>query len=435
MPRLLADLTPLREHRNFRNLWLGQAVSNVGNQMTVVGVSYQAYRITGSTFMVGLIGLVQLAPTLLGSMLGGAAADAVDRRRVLIGSQIAMAAASVGLVLNTVLGRPNIVWLFVCVAANAAFVQVNNPARSAIIASIVPKEQLASAAGLSSIMSQSALILGPAVAGVLITAVGLKSLYAIDAISYGAVLLASFSLPSLAPTGGGTPFGLKSVSEGLRYARGHRFLVSLVVLDMSSMIFGMPKAVFPALALHVYHGGAGTVGVLYSAPGIGALVASLLSGWAGHVRYRGRAVVWCMVAWGVAITLLGIVPVLGVGILMLAVAGGADVLGVVLRTASFQSTVPSRLLGRLNAVFFGSAVSANSLGAGEAGVAASIGGTNFAVWSGGVLCLAGILVCLWRFPELRRVTGYDVVEFDEDTGLVLGGLTPSSSLPAGPAPG
>lgn len=393
---------------------MGQAVSNVGNQLTVVAVSYQTYLITHSTFMVGLIGLVQLGPSLFGSLFGGSIADAVDRRRVVICAQVALAASSTGLFLNSDLGHPTIGVLFLCVAASAGFQAVNNPSRAAIVAGIVPRDELASASALSGITNQTGLILGPALAGILIPAVGLKSLYAIDAIGFAAVLLAAFLLPKLQADQGGAPFGYRSVLEGLRYAKRNRFLMSLIVLDLSSMIFGMPKAVFPALALSVYHGGARSVGLLYAAPGIGALLASLFSGWVRHVRYRGRAVVICMVVWGVAISLLGFVPLLAVGALMLAVAGGADMTGTVFRSAIFQTTVPARLLGRLNGVFYGSAVSANALGASEAGVAASIGGSTFAVWSGGLLSLIGIVVVLWRYPELLGSTGHDVVDFDDD---------------------
>jgi predicted MFS family arabinose efflux permease len=253
---------------------------------------------------------------------------------------------------------------------------------------------------------------------VLISTVGLKSLYAIDAVGFTAVLAAAFSLPRLKPGNGRTPFGVRSVIEGLRYARSNRFLTSLIALDLSSMIFGMPKAVFPALALRIYHGGAGDVGLLYAAPGIGALLGSLFSGWVRHIKFRGRAVVVCMVVWGVAIALLGFIPILAVGIGLLAVAGGADMIGTIFRSAIFQTTVPNRLRGRLNGVFYGSAVSANGLGATEAGVASVIGGTNFAIWSGGLLSLIGIIFVLWRFPELLRSTGHDVMEFDADGGEI-----------------
>jgi MFS family permease len=414
----LADLSPLRKHRDFRRLWIGQSVSNIGGQLTVVAVSYQTYLITHSTLMVGLIGLVQLGPQLFGSLLGGSIADAVDRRLVVICGQIALAATSTGLALNTVIGRPSIALLFVCVGAAAGFQGINNPARSAIISGIVPKEDLASASALSGITQQAGLILGPSLAGILIPFVGLKSLYMIDAVSFGAVLIAAFMLPKLGPVEGGTPFGIRSVREGLQYAGRNRFLISLISLDLSSMIFGMPKAVFPALATTVYHRGPGIVGLLYAAPGIGAMVLSLSSGWIRNVRYRGRAVVYCMVVWGAAIAVLGFVPVLAVGVLMLAAAGGADMVGTILRSTIFQTTVPQRLRGRLNGVFFGTAVAGNSLGATEAGVASSIGGSLFAVWSGGVLTLVGVAVALWRYPELWRSTGYDVVDYDED-GVVM----------------
>jgi MFS family permease len=417
MAGFFADLSPIRENRDFRRLWIGQSISNVGNQLTVVAISYQTYLITRSTLMVGMIGLVQLGPSLLGSLFGGSIADAIDRRLVVIWAQVALAMTSAGLFLNIALGHPTMWALFVCVAAAAGFQAVNNPARGSIIAGIVPKEQLASASALSGITLQTGLILGPALAGLLIASVGLESLYAIDAVGFTAVLVAAFALPKLQSDEISTPFGVRSVIEGLRYARSNRFLISLIVLDLSSMIFGMPKAVFPALALRIYHGGAEDVGLLYAAPGIGALVGSLFSGWVRHVKFRGRAVVVCMVAWGVSITLLGFIPILVVGLVLLAMAGGADMIGTIFRSVIFQTTVPNRLRGRLNGVFYGSAVSANGLGATEAGVASTIGGANFAIWSGGLLSLIGIVLVLWRYPELLRSTGHDLMEFDEDDAV------------------
>src|SRR5665213_1382308 len=177
MARIFADLSPIRENRDFRRLWMGQSISNIGSQLTVVAVSYQTYLITHSTLMVGLIGLVQLGPSLFGSLFGGSIADAVDRRFIVICAQLALATTSAGLFLNTALGNPSLVLLFVCVAASAGFQAVNSPSRAAIIAGIVPRSELASASALSGITNQAGLSIGPAIAGVLIPTVGLKSLY------------------------------------------------------------------------------------------------------------------------------------------------------------------------------------------------------------------------------------------------------------------
>jgi MFS family permease len=411
--KLLADLSPIRRHPAFRNLWLGSAVSSLGRQLTAITVAYQTYLLTHSTLIVGLVGLVQLAPSVLGSLWGGSLVDAKDRRLVLIGSQVGLALASAGLMLNSTVLRPSLGLIFGCIVLSAGFQAVNYPAQSSIVAEIVPREEIPSASALTGIVSQFALIVGPAIAGVLIATVGVATAYEIDTASFALVLMTSLSLPRLPASSDGASVGVRSVLEGLRYSRRNRFLVSLLVVDFSSMVFGMPKAVFPALALSVYRGGPGVLGLLYSAPAVGAFLASALSGWVRHVHYRGRAVVACMAAWGIAIALLGFIPVLWVGLVLLAIAGAGDMIGGVFRIAAFQTTVPSRFQGRVAGVFYGSAIAANSVGDGEAGVAATIGGSQFAIWSGGLLSLVGIVAVLWRYPDLWRSAGHDVVEFDD----------------------
>jgi predicted MFS family arabinose efflux permease len=412
--RLFADLSPVRSNPAFRRLWIGWAVSALGSQLAIVAVAYQTYTLTHSTFMVGLIGLIQLVPSLVGSLWGGSLADAKDRRAILIGAQFALAAASGGLAINATFRHPSLGVIFGCIVCASAFQAVNLPSRSAIVSQIVAREELASASALMGITNQLALIAGPALAGILIATVGVASAFEVDTATFGAVLLAAVALPRIPPIDGGSPMGVRSVVEGLQYAKRNRFLISLLVVDFNSMVFGMPKAVFPALGLHVYRGGAGTVGLLYSAAGIGALVASMCSGWVGQVHYRGRAVVACMVVWGVAIGLVGLIPIAAIGVALLAIAGGADMIGGIFRNTIWQTTVPIRFQGRLAGVFYGSAIGANSVGDGEAGVAASIDGPLFALWSGGALSLLGIVVVLVRYPELWRSTGHDLVDFDDD---------------------
>ena len=433
-PRLLADLSPLR-NRVFRSLWIGWSVSAFGNQLTTVAVAYETYTLTHSTLMVGLVGLVQLVPSLVGSLWGGSLVDAKDRRALLIGIQFVLAATSAGFFLNARLGHPALWAIYGCVVLSAGVQAVNFPARSAIMSQTVDRDDLPAASALLGISNQFALIAGPAIAGILIATVGVAAAFAIDTATFGAVVIAALALPRLPPVDGGAPMGVRSVVEGLQYARRNRFLVSLLIIDFSSMVFGMPRAVFPALAVHLYHGGPGILGVLYAATGFGAFVASLCSGWVRHVHFRGRAVVACMVVWGVAITIMGVIPVAAVGVAMLAVAGAADMIGGVFRNTIWQTTVPTRFQGRLAGVFYGSAVGANSVGDGEAGVAAAIGGPLFALWSGGVLSLLGVVAVLWRFPELWRSTGRDLVDFDEDDedAATIDGRSSDPDLPGGDA--
>ncbi len=400
MPSLLADITPLRRHRQFRRLWFGLLVSNIGSQLTVVGIAYQTYALTHSTLDVGLVSLVQLLPTLIGSMGGGAVADARDRRRVLIAAQLMLAVASGGLAANAFSPHPALWVLFVAASASAAFQGLDWPTRLTVLPMILPAEDLPSAYALQSLVTSTAVVVGPALAGLIIARFSLGAVYSADIASYGAALVAAVLLPALPPVSGGTPTSLASVVEGLRFLRSERLLSATFGLDLMAMTFGMPKAVFPALGAHLFHGGAATVGLLFAAPGAGALVGSLLSGWAGRVVSQTRALVICMIGWGASIALLGVVPVLWVGLVLLGAAGASDLFGTVFRVAILQRQTPDQLQGRLSGTFYAAAVAGNRLGDGESGVAAALGGSQFAVWSGGLACLVGTAIMTWRVPAL-----------------------------------
>jgi MFS family permease len=402
MRSLLADITPLRQNRPFRRLWVGLLVSSIGSQLTVVAVAYQAYVLTHSTLVVGLVSLVQLVPTLVGAMGGGAVADAMDRRRLLALAQVMLALASAALALNAFMPQPELWVLFVATSASAAFQGLDWPTRLALMPMILPVEDLPSAYALQSIVSSASVVIGPSLAGLIIARFGLGAVYTVDAVSYGASLTAALLLPRLPPAAGGTPTSFRSVLEGLRFLRSERLLMATFGIDLVAMTFGMPKAVFPELGITLFHGGAGTVGLLFAAPGAGALVGSLFSGWTGRVRARARALVVCMLGWGVAIIVFGLVDVLWVGLVLLGIAGASDVFGTVFRVSILQRRTPHHLQGRLSGTFFAAAVAGNRLGDGESGLAAALGGAQFAVWSGGLACVIGTLLVTWRVPRLWK---------------------------------
>jgi MFS family permease len=401
MRSVLADITPLRRYRNFRRLWFGLAVSGIGTQLTVVAVAYQAYTMTNSTAVVGLISVVCLLPTLVGSLGGGSVADSMDRRRLLILTQVLLALSSAGLAVNAMLPHPELWVLFVASATTAAFQGIDWPTRLSVLPMIVPAEDLPNAYALQSVVNNVAVVAGPALAGLIIAAFGLGSVYLIDVVSFGATFTAAILLPPLRPAGGTSP-SVRSVVDGLKYLTSQKLLAATFLLDLNAMVFGMPKAVFPALGTELFHGGAATVGLLYAAPGAGSLLASLLSGWVGDIRSQGRALVVCMLIWGGAIALFGVIPVLWIGLILLAIAGGSDIIGGVFRVAILQKSTPQHMQGRLGGVFYAAAVSGNRLGDGESGLAAAIGGPQFAVWSGGLACIVGTVVLAWRIPALRH---------------------------------
>jgi len=403
--RFVVDISPLRKYRHFRRLWSGQVVSGLGSQLTLVAVSFQAYALTRSTLVVGLIGLAQLVPLLAGALWGGTLADAMDRRRVLLLTQVAMATAVGGLVVNASLSHPAVWPLFVCTAASAGFQGVDWPARRAALPMLVDSQDVTAAIALQTSIQQLALVAGPALAGVLIATIGLSAVYGIDVATFSVALVAAALLPALVPSGGGTPMGLRSMTEGFRHLRTERLLSATYWIDLNAMIFGMPRAVFPALGVGLFGGGAGVVGLLYAAPGAGALLGSLFTGWCSRVRHQGRAIAACVVVWGTTIGVFGVIPVLWIGLTLLALAGAADVVSAVFRQAVQQRAVPEHLQGRLSGTFFAVVAGGPRLGDAEAGVAAAIGGPQFAVWSGGLACVVGVAVLLWRVPQLWRDDG------------------------------
>lgn len=399
---MLADVTPLRGHPDYRKLLAAQALSSLGAQATVVGVAYQVYRLTGSTLAVGLVSLVQLGPLLVGTLWGGAVADSMDRRRLLLVAAAVLAATSAALAVNAGFAHPHLWPVFALSAVTAAFQGIQAPTERAATPMILSAEELPAALALQQIVFQLSLILGPTVAGLMIGTIGLSAVFWLDAATLVLTWTISASLPSLRPVGGPSRAGVASILEGLRYLRHQRLLSAIYLIDLDAMIFGMPRVVFPALAFTVFGGGATTLGLLYAAPGAGALAGACFTGWVGRVRHQGRAVIIAVLCWGSAIAAFGIVRVLWIGLALLAVAGAADMVSAVFRGSILQTTVPEHLQGRLAGTYVAVVTGGPRLGDAEAGVTAAVAGPRFAVWSGGAACIVGLGVVAWRVPQLWR---------------------------------
>jgi MFS family permease len=399
----IVDLEPLRRYPQFRRLWIGLAISQIGSQLTMVAIFYQVYLLTGSSLDVGLVSLAQLVPALVGSLLGGSVADAVDRRRLLVVTQIAMALCSVGLALNSRSATPALWPIFVLAALSAGFSGADSPARTAIMMNLVPWDSFATANVLRQLLLQISLVMGPALGGLLLARFGVTAVYWIDVASFAAAIAASALLPGMSPKGKGTRFGLRSIAEGFGYLRGRQALQGCFLADLDAMILGMPTALFPAMALEHFHGGPQTVGYLYAAPGVGALVGMLLSGWTARVGRAGRAVVIAIAVWGLAITAFGLSRWLVPALLLLAVAGWADVISAVFRSTILQVEAPDRLRGRLSAIQTAVVGGGPRLGNAEAGGLAALIGVQASVVVGGVGCVAGIALLARLMP---RFAGY-----------------------------
>jgi len=401
--RLLVDVGPLRQFPEFRKLWVGQLVSFLGTQLTVVAVPYQVFRLTHSSLDVGLVSLAQLAPLLAGSLLGGSVADAFDRRRLLLVTQTLLGLTSTGLALNAGTGHPALWPLFLMTAVAAGVSGIDSPARTALISNLVGRDHFSSAFALWQILIQVGLVAGPAVAGVLLGGVGATAVFWIDVGTFAVSLLAVWRMKPLEPAGERTRVGLASVAEGLRFLRGRQVLQANFLIDINAMVFGMPRALFPALGLERFHGGAGAVGALYAAPGLGALIGALTTGWMHTVRRQGRAVELAVLAWGAAIAGFGLAPWLALALPLLALAGAADVVSAVFRNTILQLSVPEGLRGRLSAVHIAVVTGGPRLGDVEAGAVAAAAGAPVSVVSGGIASMLGVGLLARLMP---RFTAY-----------------------------
>lgn len=400
--RVLADITPLRESPDFRRLYVGQLISFIGTQLTVVAVPYQVFQLTDSSLQVGLVSLAQLGPLIIGSLIGGAAADSVDRRKLLLWMQVVMAITTAGLALNAMLDKPRVWPIYVLTALSAGFSGVDRPARSAAIPNIVERRSLPAAYALWQILLQVGTVVGPALAGVLLGQFGLGAVYWLDVLTFAGAFIAVARMQPLPPHGGGTKAGLASIVEGLRFLRGRRELTGVFVIDLNAMIFGLPRALFPALAERVFGGGAATYGLLNAAPGAGALLGALTTGWVTHVHRQGMAVLVSVAVWGVAMIGFGATSWLWLALLFLAIAGAADVISAVFRNTILQTTVPDSLRGRISSVQIAVVTGGPRLGDAEAGAVAALAGARFSVISGGVACVLGVLAVAKWLPEFTR---------------------------------
>jgi MFS family permease len=401
--RLHVDTRPLRR-RDFRNLWLGQMISTLGGAIGTVAVPYQVYSLTGSTALVGLIGLAQLIPLLVVPLIGGAMADALDRRTVVFATEIGMTLITLLFLVNALLPEPQVWALYVLISLATAVFSLGRPAMSSLSPRLVPEEEFAAASSLFSVYNSLGAVAGPAVGGLVIAHAGVAWTYGIDAATYVASLLAIRALPRLPPLEEMERPSVQSIIDGFRFLKGRQALIGIFVVDTNAMVFGMPSALFPAIALHRLHGTAATVGYLYAAPYAGALACSLLSGWCSHVRRMGLGITVMACLWGAAIALFGFQTSLWPALVLLAIAGGADFYSAVLRSTLLLRSTPDHLRGRLLGIEFMQVASAPSLGDLEAGVLAAVTSLRFSVVSGGILCIVG---CAATALVLPKFLSYD----------------------------
>ena len=402
------DFRPLRS-REYRLLFVAQSVSMFGSMITYAALPYHMYRLTGSSLSVGMLGVVELLPLLAMAFIGGALADSVDKRRLGIWTDLALAAGS--LALAGIAANAGSAWMLYGVAAwMSGVTALQRPALDSLMPRLLPKADIPAAAGLAMFRGSLAMIAGPALGGILIASVGLASTYLVDVVSYGFSLACLLVMRPSPPADDAEKPSVAAVLEGFRYARSRQELIGTYVVDFTAMVFGMPLALFPAMSDRL--GGASALGLLYAAPAVGALVASLTARWTRRVTRHGLAVMVAASVWGAAIVGFGLSSNLWPALAWLALAGGADGLSGIFRMTMWNQTIPDALRGRLVSIEMVSYSSGPLLGHFEAGAVAAATSVTTSIVSGGVLCIVGVICCGFLLPDFVR---YNARRFAEAT--------------------
>ncbi|MFC3993462.1 MFS transporter [Actinoplanes siamensis] len=405
----MIDTAPLRLV-TFRRMWIGNGASFFGFQFTSVAVPVQMFAVTHSPFWVGLLGVAGLVPLLIFGLWGGAVADVVDRRRLLLSSSALTWVVTLGLLAQAIAGVRSPHLLLVLTAVQSIGFAISSPARQSIIPRIVPADLVPSANTLNYTTTTAGGVLGPLAAGLIMgvwsTGTGVSVAYAVDALLFTVTFWATWRLPPIPPTepdesGEKPTAGLRGIAAGLRFLVTQPVLLLSFGIDLIAMVFAMPRALFPAVAEDRFGGGS-AVGWLFSAIAIGSVLGGLTSGWIGRVRRQGIALVAAVVGWGVAIALSGLAHQLWLMIVLLAVAGAADLVSAVYRQTIMQTFAPDRLRGRLQGVFTVVVAGGPRLGDLRAGATAEWTGVGPSWVGGGILAAALAVVLAVAFPALTR---------------------------------
>lgn len=399
--RVTIDLSPLRESPAYRRLLFGQTISWFAGEITWIAVPIQLYDLTHSTLQVGLLYLTTLGPLLIAPIVGGAVADAVDRRTMLLISEAGFALVSIALAVNAALPEPKAWALYVLDFVGTAVFSFGTPALRSLLPRIVREEKIVAASALDSLSSNFNAVAGPAIGGLVIAAIGFTGTYLLDVASFGASIVSIWLLPKLPPAHDADAVSFDAILDGFRYVRQTRVILGIFLVDTTAMIFGMPMALFPAIGAH-FGGGSKTVGFLYAAPYAGALIASLLSGWANQVRRQGLGVAVAASLWGVALVAFGFANSLWFALLMLAFAGAADFLSALWRSAIVLLATPDAMRGRVTGIEFTQVAAAPTLGNVESAIVASLTSLRFSIVSGGFACIVGCGALVLAIPALLR---------------------------------
>ncbi|MFF5070345.1 MFS transporter [Micromonospora olivasterospora] len=404
--RLALDVTPLRTSRDFRLVFSAAGVSGFGSFITYVTVPYQVYELTRDPLLVGLLGVCELVPLLVMAFVGGALADYLDRRLLVLGGEIGFTLLCAALLVNSLGSSPQLWLLYLVAALTAALDGLQRPALEGLTPRVVAPDEIPAASALNSLRMQVAQLGGPAVAGLLIASVDLAWVYAIDLATFAFSLACLALVRAVPPPPAADRPSLRSVLTGLRYARSRPELLGTYLVDINAMFFGMPQALYPFMAARL--GGPAVLGLLYAAPAVGSLVATLGSGWTSRVHRHGLMVVLAAGAWGLAIVGFGLVGSLWLALFFLALAGAADMVSGLFRMIIWNQTIPDHLRGRLAGIEMLSYSTGPLLGQLRSGLVARTPlGVGGSIVSGGVLCVLGTAALAAALPSFLRYDGRD----------------------------
>ncbi len=401
---MLLDLTPLRVSRDYRLLFFGQLISFFGTMMTFVVVPVQMFKLTKSNLYVGLLGVAEFVPMFLLAFVGGALADAIDRRKMLRITEIGLTLTIAILFVNSLLPNPSIWVLFVVVGLQAGLAGLQRPSFESLIPRIVEPEHMTAVAALNSVRFNVGAIISPLIGGLIAARFSASVAYGIDLLTFIASLLAVWMIRAVPPPDNADQPNLQSIKKGFQYAMRRQDLLGTYLIDINAMLFGMPKALFPALALRL---GASSVGLFYSAIATGALVATLTSGWANKVQRHGLFITLAAALWGVAIIFFGLSDSLYVGLVFLGLAGFFDMISGVFRGTIWNQTIPDHLRGRLAGIEMISFLTGPMLGDAEAGIIAHFFSLKVSIVSGGILTVLGTVILALLLPKFIQYKAED----------------------------
>ncbi|MFE0424705.1 MFS transporter [Streptomyces sp. NPDC058953] len=408
LPAILPDLTPWRSSRDFRLLWIQGLITYFGSFMAMIALPLQIKDLTESPLAVGAMGAVELVPLMVFGLYGGALADAVDRRKLILWTEAGLGLLALILLVNALLPDPMLWPLYVVAAGVSALAGIQRPAIDALIAKIVPHDQLTAAAALNALRWQAGAIVGPSVAGVVVAYAGHPAAYSVTVLTFAVSVLLCLRLAAAPPAREAEKPSLRGIAEGARYAWSRPVLLGTYAVDLAAMVLSAPMALLPFLADEL--GAEWSLGLMYAAIGLGSVVLSLTSGWTARVKRHGLLVIFGAAGWGLGVAGAGLVGNVWLVLFCLAFAGAADMLSGLARSTIWNQTIPDALRGRLAGIEVLSYSVGPQLGQVRAGAHAGWTGTRPAIWAGGVACVVFVGALTAALPKLVR---YDA-STDED---------------------